>query len=104
MIRAIFRYAGEMPRGFSLNGHAGAGCAGEDIVCAAVSSAAYMAANTLTEVIGAQATADESDGHLSLTVDGEDAGIKAVIDGFFLHMKALQEQYPQRIQVFKTEV
>ena len=104
MIRAVFRYAGRMPRGFSLCGHAGAGCAGEDIVCAAVSSAAYMTANTLTDIVGAKATVDEKDGHLALAVCEENAGIQTVIDGFFLHMKALQEQYPERIQVFKTEV
>ena len=62
MIRAVFRYAGDAPRGFSLCGHAGAGVAGEDIVCAAVSSAAYMAANTVTDVVGAKATVDAGDG------------------------------------------
>ena len=33
--------------GFSMEGHAEYGEAGEDIVCAAVSSAAYLAANTM---------------------------------------------------------
>lgn len=68
MIRAVFRYAGDAPRGFSLCGHAGAGVAGEDIVCAAVSSAAYMAANTVTDVVGARATVDAGDGALTLEV------------------------------------
>ncbi len=104
MIRAVFRYAGDAPRGFSLCGHAGAGVAGEDVVCAAVSSAAYMAANTVTDVVGAKATVDVGDGALTLEVFEENAGIKTVMDGFFLHMKALQEQYPERIQVLKTEV
>ena len=36
--------------GFSLQGHAGCGEAGGDIVCAAVSSAAYLTVNTLTDV------------------------------------------------------
>ena len=36
--------------GFSLQGHAGCGEAGQDIVCAAVSSAAYLTVNTLTDV------------------------------------------------------
>lgn len=36
--------------GFSMEGHAEYGEAGEDIVCAAVSSAAYLVVNTLTDV------------------------------------------------------
>ena len=90
--------------GFDAKGHSGYAEEGEDIVCAAVSSAAYMTANTVTDVVGAKAAIDEGDGRLSLAVEEENAGIKTVIDGFFLHMKALQEQYPERIQVLKTEV
>lgn len=63
-----------------------------------------MAANTVTDVVGAKATVDAGDGALTLEVFEENAGIKTVMDGFFLHMKALQEQYPERIQVLKTEV
>lgn len=38
--------------GFRLCGHAGWGEEGTDIVCAAVSSAAYLVANTATDVLG----------------------------------------------------
>ena len=37
-------------QGFFMEGHAECGEAGQDIVCAAVSSAAYLVANTLTEI------------------------------------------------------
>ena len=37
--------------GFSMEGHAGYGEEGEDIVCAAVSSAAYLTVNTITEFL-----------------------------------------------------
>ena len=36
--------------GFVMEGHAGYADPGEDIVCAAVSSVAYMTANTITEI------------------------------------------------------
>ena len=55
MIQVEFSVHDHAPVGFCISGHAGAGSAGRDIVCAAVSSAAYMAANTLTDVIGAGA-------------------------------------------------
>lgn len=90
--------------GFDLFGHAGAGNEGNDIVCAAVSSAAYMAANTLTEVCGAKAEIAVDDGEMSLSLTETDESIQKVLEGFFLHMNGLQEQYPKRIQVLKTEV
>ncbi len=104
MIRAQFWCFGESITGFSLKGHAGAGDFGEDIVCAAVSSAAYMTANTLTEICGANANITVNDGEMSLSLTETDAFIQKVLEGFFLHMNGLQEQYPKRIQVLKTEV
>ena len=104
MTTVTFCSEGSRIVGFEVKGHSGYAPQGEDIVCAAVSSAAYMAANTVTDVVGARATVDAGDGALTLEVFEENAGIKTVMDGFFLHMKALQEQYPERIQVLKTEV
>lgn len=104
MIRATFRYREGQAQGFSLVGHAGAGIEGEDIVCAAVSSAAYMTANTLTEICGVRAAAAVKDGEMSISFAEKDACAQAVLDGFLLHMQALQEQYPTRIQVQKMEV
>ena len=37
-------------QGFLMEGHAGAGEAGQDVVCAAISSAAYLVVNTLTDI------------------------------------------------------
>ena len=46
--------------GFEIKGHSSKNCDDElgKIVCAAVSSAAYMAANTVTEIIGDKAAAE----------------------------------------------
>ena len=49
-------------KGFSCNGHSGFSYEGMDIVCAAISSAAYLTANTVTEVIHADAIAEAEDG------------------------------------------
>jgi len=103
MIRATFRYAGDELKGFALLGHAG-GIEGEDIVCAAVSSAAYMTANTLTEICGLSADIEIADGKLSLLLTETTASAKTVLEGFLLHLEELQKQYPKRIQVLKTEV
>jgi len=104
MVRAVFWYRGGQPVGFDLSGHAG-GVAGRDIVCAAVSSAAYMAANTLTDVCGCAADIIEEDGHLRVRLSDADAKRgETVLCGFALHMKALRDQYPNQIEVNDTEV
>lgn len=104
MIRAEFRYQGGEIIGFSLKGHAGCGVQGEDIVCAAVSSAAYMTANTLSDVCKLPLDATVKDGEMTVTLHSADKDAKTVLDGFILHISELQKEYPTRIQLLKTEV
>lgn len=89
--------------GFELSGHTGAGRAGEDIVCAAVSSAAYMTVNTLTDVLGVAADIAERDGFLRVMLPaGDSLRGRDLLQGFFLHLTGLQEQYPHHIQVISN--
>ncbi len=104
MIRVTFRTHGEQLTGFTVVGHAGAGAAGSDIVCAAVSSAAYMTANTVTEILGVPASVSVQDGFMSLDTDGHAAVCQAILSGFRLHIQALHDQYPRRVQLMNTEV
>ncbi len=105
MTRSKFFRKGGLLTGFTLSGHAGAGEEGEDIVCAAVSSAAYMTANTLTDVYHFPAAVSVSDGFLSAELSEQDAErCRPLMEGFLLHLTGLQEQYPQHIQVIITEV
>ncbi len=103
MICATFRCTDGELKGFSLKGHAG-GIEGTDIICAAVSSAAYMTANTLTDVCKLSADIHVADGEMSLLLAETDSSAKTVLEGFLLHLQELQKQYPTRIQVLKTEV
>ena len=104
MIKATFRFVDGHIDGFTLRGHAGMGTAGNDILCAGVSSAAYMTANTLTELCGAKADIRTDDGMMSLSLSETDETIQKILEGFLLHLNGLQEQYPKRIQVLITEV
>ena len=104
MIRVRFTTADGLLSGFSVTGHAGAGVYGEDIVCAAVSSATYMTANTITEILCQPADILVDEGHLSLQVTGDIPTCQAVLAGFRLHIQALQQEYPSRIQLMNTEV
>lgn len=90
--------------GFSAHGHADAAPHGEDIVCAAVSSACLLTANTITEVLHLPAEAKMEDGFLQLQLCGDTAPAQVPLKGLKLHLSALAEQYPQSIQVLISEV
>ena len=99
MIRINFRTRQGALCGFRITGHAGAGSAGEDIVCAAVSSAAYMTANTITDILSLPADIAVDDGFMDVTVTGDTAACQALLSGFRMHIEALQDQYPKRVQL-----
>ena len=86
-----------------MSGHTGV--RGESIVCAAVSSACYMAANTITEILCIDADISVSDGYMSVIVSGD--GIQkaaAILAGLRLHMEQLAQQYPNQIKIKFSEV
>ena len=93
MIRVRFHTANDTIVGFTLSGHAGAGAHGQDIVCAAVSSAAYMAANTITEIEKAHADIDLDNGKLTFIItDGCTDGCITILEGLKLHLSELEKQ------------
>ncbi|MBE6819028.1 MAG: ribosomal-processing cysteine protease Prp [Ruminococcaceae bacterium] len=84
--------------GFEVKGHALFAAHGSDIVCSAVSSAAIMAANTITEVFGDTPEIETEEGHLLLK------GVKSqssqgVLSGLKLHLEQLAQQYPEHVTV-----
>ena len=105
MIQVEFSVHDQVPAGFRISGHAGAGSAGRDVVCAAVSSAAYLAANTITDVIGVQPDLEVSDGLLRVAVSAADRPKCGVIlRGLMMHLTQLAGQYPKNIHITYTEV
>ncbi len=99
-------FFGTPVNGFSISGHAGYAVEGADIVCAAVSSAAYMTVNTVTDVLNiTPATLSVDDGNMYLKLDKNDAQkCSDVMKGFVLHIRSLEEQYKQYITVTISEV
>ena len=90
-----FRISGQTDNTGSINAR---------LVCSAVSSAAYMAANTITEVIGDTPQIKVSDGEMSLKFKGcLSKASQTVLEGLWLHLCGLQEQYPDFIHT-KMEV
>lgn len=107
MIRIAFFSSDERLTGFSITGHSGYAEAGSDIVCAAVSSAAYMTVNTVTDVLGlSPAVEADDDGAMLLRFGTMSEADRAadILDGFRLHIEGLREQYPDYLTVTITEV
>ncbi len=105
MITVTFSFNKADCVGFCISGHSGYSEQGSDIVCSAVSSAAYMAVNTITEILHINPKVAVKDGFLSIALTNSEAEKASVIlDGFALHITALCEQYPDYIIVNNSEV
>lgn len=87
--------------GFEISGHSSED--GDDeigkIVCAAVSSAAYMAANTVTDIIGDKAEIFVDDAVMRFYVKNPSDCTVKVLEGLRLHLTELSEQYGSNITI-----
>lgn len=100
MTTAKFLYTDEVIVSFEVSGHSGAGEYGTDIVCSAVSSAVYMAANTIIEIMKLSPETEVRDGYLKLKMSFSDARkSKVITDGLYLHLSELQSQYPNNLKL-----
>ena len=100
MTKVVF-YGNPSLLGFCVEGHSTAD-ENDDmgrLVCSAVSSAAYMAANTITEIIGDEAEIAVSDAKMELMVKSPSDKTDAVLNGFKLHMEQLAAQYKKNIKI-----
>ena len=88
--------------GFEISGHGTESCDDElgKLVCASVSSAAYMAANTITDIICDSAGIDCSDGEMYVTVSKPSDKTVAVLEGLRLHLTELSKQYSNNIRIY----
>ena len=98
MIRAHFLEEKGKPVGFEISGHSLFSESGTDIVCAAVSSAAILVANTLTENFGIEAEVKTQEGLLFFKTEPNET-TQGILSGLKLHLEQLAEQYPQNITV-----
>jgi uncharacterized protein YsxB (DUF464 family) len=99
MIRVKFLIGNKQLHGFEIRGHADYAESGKDVVCAFVSSAALMAANTITDVIGADAVAKDGEGFMHVTLNQQNEQTQAVLRGLELHLTELSKQYPENIKI-----
>ena len=105
----IFRNSlGNIVKG-ELSGHTMNAPEGEDIVCASVSSALYMALNGIEKVVGEKFGYEIDDGYaffvLSADIDDDKRKYTDVLlESMFLFFKDLSAQYPQNVNITELEV
>ena len=87
----------EENKGVVISGHSGYAEEGSDIICASVSSAIYMVANTITEVIGADIDVKINDGFMDLRIPEPTRETDILIEGLKIHIGQLSQQYPQYV-------
>lgn len=108
MIKAHFYISGCGLCGFSVSGHAGYADKGHDIVCASVSSAVQMTANTVTEILNVACDVTDKSGVISLKLsDNSDKKFQSaqdIIKGLRLHLTILSEQFPGTVLIEDSEV
>lgn len=103
MIYAVFERKNGRLCSVRVSGHAGYADAGQDIVCAAVSSAVQLTANLITETFQekARVTATEE---ITIRLRQNAGNGAAVLGGLCMHLRYLSEDYPGTIQIDITEV
>ncbi len=97
MIKAKFFNQGDLLTGFEISGHGG-GEEGTDIICASVSSAVYMTANAITDVLFVDADIKVEDGYLYFKIEPLSEA-QAILKGLQLHLISLSKDYPKNIKV-----
>jgi hypothetical protein len=105
MIKVEF-FGTDLLYGFHITGHSDMNPDGPEIICAAVSSAAYMAANTVIDVIGLRPDikVDDGDMYLKLQTESEAERCRDILGGLMLHLGSLSEQYQDYIKLTYSEV
>ncbi len=104
MIKARFYHSGESLVGFSVSGHAGFADSGNDIVCAAVSTAVNMTANGITEIASLDAAVNVKQNEVQLKLKQASKEGALFLQSMRLQMEILQEQYPKNIRIYDMEV
>ena len=88
--------------GFEISGHSTSSARDTEgkIVCSAVSSAAFMAANTLSEIVGADLDAEVSDGYMCIKLKTLVKESQITLKGFYLHASEIAKDYRNYVKVY----
>lgn len=105
MIKAVFRLKKGVPLSFEISGHADYSHSGNDIVCAAVSSAVQLTVNGITEVLKTVCELSVLENSVKLTLPASSRPADwHFVSALRLHLQNLSNSYPGTIDLKITEV
>ena len=110
MTTATFHTEGRRITGFTVQGHSGYASEGEDIVCAAITSAVRLVECAVNDVLGLGASVKvrESDASITMKIPGglseaNESTCQTLLAALMVHFASLHEEYPDHISVMEEE-
>ena len=110
MTTVVFRMEEDRITGFEAKGHSGYAAAGEDIGCAAVTSAVRLVETTVNDVLGLAASVKirEQDASISLRLPGgldevTESTCQSLMTGLMVYFAQLHDEYPDNIEVLEDD-
>ena len=108
MTTVRFRTEGNRVTGFDSAGHSGYAEEGEDIVCAAVTSAIRLVESTVNDVMGlcASVKVREKETRISFRLPGglsapAESTCQNLLTGLMVYLTQLHDEYPENIEVME---
>ena len=109
MTTVTFYSEGSRVTGFEVKGHSGYAPEGEDIVCAAVTSAVRLVECAVNDVLGLEASVKvkEKDASISLKLPSglgqtNESTCQTLLVALMVHFVQLAEEYPDNITVLEV--
>jgi len=109
MTTVTFHSEGSRIVSFEVKGHSGYAPAGEDIVCAAVTSAVRLTECMVNDVLGLEASVKvrEKDASITLKLPAKlgqtnESSCQAIMAALMVHFVQLAEEYPDHISVLEV--
>ncbi len=104
MILAEFSKKNNDYKGFRVSGHAGYADSGQDIVCAAVTTAVSFAANLITDGFGCKAEAEAEENAIVCKVKKPDSSANTIISMLVEQLRQISEEFPETVHITISEV
>ena len=109
MTTVTFHSEGSRIVSFEVKGHSGYAPEGEDIVCAAVTSAVRLTECMINEVLGLEASVKVREKEASITLklpaklgQTNESSCQAIMAALMVHFVQLAEEYPDHISVLEV--
>ena len=109
MTTISFHLEGSRITGFEVQGHSGYADEGNDIVCAAVTSAVRLCECAINDVLGLEASVKvrQKDASISLKLPGglgqtNESTCQTLLTALMVYLTELHEEYPENISVLEV--